>query len=78
MEIVDDEFLFFWKDISDVFLGIVGYMGLVKKNEWQKVIDELLIILFIEEDEKNVQEFLKWYKIDEDVKNFMEDLKNVI
>lgn len=34
MEIVDDEFLFFWKDISDVFLGIVGYMGWVKKNEW--------------------------------------------
>jgi len=72
MEITDDKFPQLWQDISEALLRIAKQIGSRKKRAWQKAIDNFLTDPLTAEDERNVQELLRWYKNDVEVKEFIE------
>ena len=75
MEITDDEFPQLWKEISDALMRIAGKIIPSKKLEWQKAIDNFLTDPMTTEDERNVQELIRWYANDMEVKKLIEELK---
>ena len=76
MEITHDEFRSLWQEISDALVRIAGQISSTKKHEWQKAIDDFSKDSLTAEDERNVQELLKWYENDTDVKKYIEELKS--
>ena len=75
MEIKDDEFLTLWQEISEAIVRIAGQISAAKKLEWQLAVDKFLTDPLTAEDERNVQELLRWYETDTDVKKSIEELK---
>ena len=76
MKITDDaQFLSLWKEISGALVRIAGRISREKKTEWQKAIDNFLKDPLTEEDERNVEELLSWYRNDVEVKKSIEELK---
>lgn len=76
MEITDDAFPRLWREISGALVRIAGHISHAKKMEWQKAIDDFLADPLTAEDERNIQELLRWYENDTDVKKSMMELKN--
>ena len=76
MEITDDEFPSLWEEISEVLVRIAGQISHTKKTEWQGAIDDFLKDPLTSDDERNVQELIKWYENDTEVKKSVEELKN--
>ena len=75
MEITDDEFPRLWQDISEALLRIARQISPAKKIAWKEVIDNFLKAPLTAEDERNVQELLRWYRNDVDVKKSIERLR---
>ena len=75
MEITDDEFISLWQEISGALVRIAGQICPKKKKEWQDAIDKLLQDPLTTEDERNVEELVRWYENDRKVKKAMEELK---
>ncbi|KAL9959087.1 hypothetical protein ACROYT_G036170 [Oculina patagonica] len=65
MELADDEFPSLWQNVTKALVRIAGQISPTKKHE-----DPLTA-----EDERNVQELLKWYENDTDVKQSIEKFK---
>lgn len=76
MEISDDVFPSLWQEISGALVRVAGHISHAKKIEWQKAIDNFLADPLTAEDERNIQELLKWYENDTEVKKSMMELKN--
>ena len=74
MEIKDDEFLTLWHEISEAIVRIAGQIRAVKKLLWQLAVHNFLTDPLTAEDERNVQELLRWYETDTDVKKSIEIL----
>ena len=72
MEITDDEFLRLWPDISEALLRIAGQISPAKKTAWKEAIDNFSNDPLTAEDERNVQELLRWYRNDVEVKESIE------
>ena len=72
MEITDDEFPQLWQAISEAQLRIAGQISPTKKTAWHKAIDNVLKDPLTADDERNVQELLRWYNNDVEVKGFIE------
>lgn len=62
--------------LSGALVRIAGHISHAKKMEWQKAIDDFLADPLTAEDERNIQELLRWYENDTDVKKSMMELKN--
>ena len=76
MEISDaTEFLSLWKEISEALVRIAGHISHEKKTEWQKAIDNFLTDPLTDEDKRNVEELLTWYRSDVEVKKSIEKLE---
>ena len=75
MEITDDEFPQLWQEISDALMRIAAHISPAKKLEWQKAIDNFLKDPLTTEDERNIQELIRWYTNDMEVKKSIEELK---
>ncbi|KAL9959074.1 hypothetical protein ACROYT_G036155 [Oculina patagonica] len=75
MELTDDKFPSLWQNITEALASIAGQISPTKKHEWQKAIDNFLKDPLTAEDERNVQELLKWYENDTDVKQSIEKFK---
>ncbi len=75
MEVTDDEFLSLSRNITEALVRIAGQISPAKKHEWQKAIGNFLKAPLTAEDERNVQELLKWYEKDTDVKQSLEKFK---
>ena len=75
MEITDDEFPQLWKEISEAMVRIAGQISPAKRREWQEAIDNFLKDPLTTEDERNVQELIRWYANDMEVKKSIEELK---
>ena len=76
MEITDDAFPLLWREISGTLVRVAGHISHAKKMEWQKAIDNFLADPLTADDERNIQELLKWYENDTEVKKSMMELKN--
>ena len=76
MEITDDAFPFLWREISGVLVRVAGHISPAKEMEWQKAIDNFLADPLTAEDERNIQELMKWYENDTEVKKSVMELKN--
>lgn len=76
MEITDGAFPLLWREISGALVRVAGHISRAKKMEWQKAIDKFLTDPLTAEDERNIQELLKWYENDTEVKKSMMELKN--
>ena len=72
MEIEDDEFLWFWQEISEALLRISEQVSPTKKTAWKKAIDKFLKDPLTAEDKRNVKELIRWYRSDVEVKEFIE------
>jgi len=72
MEITADKFPKLWKNIREALLGIAGQISPTKKTAWQDAIDNFLKDPLTAEDERNVQELLRWYRNDIEVKECIE------
>ena len=72
MEITDDKFPIFWRDISETLVRIAAQISHTKKTEWQGAINQFLTDPLTAEDERNVQELLQWYNNDLEVKKLIE------
>ena len=77
MDITDDEFLKLWQEIREALAGIAGQISAAKKTEWQEAIDDFLQDPLTAEDERNVEELLRWYHNDTEVKQSIEKLKTL-
>ena len=75
MEITDDDFPQLWQEIREALVGIAGQISPTKKTEWQEAIDNFLQDHITAEDERNVEELLRWYRNDMEVKESIEKLK---
>ena len=75
MEIADEEFTQLWQEIRDALVGIAGQVSSAKKTEWLEAIDNFLQDPLTAEDERNVEELLRWYRNDMEVKESIETLK---
>ena len=75
MEVTDDEFPSLWQQISGALVGVAGQISHAKKTEWQGAIDKFLMDPLTEEDERNVEELMRWYNNDVEGKKSIEDLK---
>ena len=78
MEITDDEFPLLWHEISGALLGIAGQINSLNKDKWQKAINKLLKDPLTKEDERNVEELLRWYRNDTEVKEYLEKLNSSV
>ena len=75
MEITDNEFPQLWQEIRGALLGIAGQISLAKKTKWEEAIDNFLQEPLTAEDERNVEELLRWYRNDMEVKESVDELK---
>ena len=75
MEIANDEFPQLWQEIKDALVGIAEQVSSAKKTEWKKAIDNFLHDPLTAEDERNVEELLRWYENDTEVMNSVDELK---
>ncbi|XP_078345409.1 uncharacterized protein LOC144630925 [Oculina patagonica] len=75
MEITDDDFPQLWQEIREALVAIAGQISPAKKIEWQEAINNFLKDPLTAEDERNVQELLRWYENDTDLKQSMEKFK---
>ena len=75
MEVTDDQFPSLWQEISGALVGVAGQISHAKKTEWQGAIDKFLTDPLTEEDERNVEELIRWYNNDVEVKKSIEGLK---
>ncbi len=76
MEITDDEFPLLWQEISESLVRVAGQISHTNKTEWQGAIGNFLNDPLTAEDERNVQELLRWYENDIEVKKSMDELKS--
>ena len=76
MEMSDAEFSSLWKEISEALVRIAGHISPEKKTEWQKAINKFLTDPLTEEDGRNVEELLTWYRNDMEVKKEVEKMKD--
>lgn len=76
MEITDGAFPLLWREISGALVRVAGHISRAKKMEWQKAIGKFLADPLTAEDERNIQELLKWYENDTEVKKSVMELKN--
>lgn len=72
MEITDEEFLVFWREISEALVRIAGQFSPTKATEWQNAIDAFLEDPLTEEDKRHEQELQRWYQNDTEVKEIIE------
>ncbi len=75
MELADDEFPSLWQNVTKALVRIAGQISPTKKHEWQKAIDNFLTDPLTAEDERNVQELLRWYENDTTVQQSIEKFK---
>ena len=75
MEISDDEFLVYWRGISEALVRIAGQISPAKAKEWQNAIDTFLKDPLTEEDKRYEQELQRWYQNDTEVKEYMEKIE---
>ena len=75
MEITNNEFPSLWHEIRGALVRIAGHISLAKKTEWQEATDKFLTDPLTVEDERNVEELMRWYNYDVEVKKSIEDLK---
>ena len=75
MEISDDEFLVYWREISEALVRIAGQISLAKAKEWKNAIDTFLKDPLTEEDKRHEQELRRWYQNDTEVKEYMEKVE---
>ena len=78
MEITDDEFPLLWQEISEALLGIAGQINPQNNAEWQKAIDKFLKDPLTAEDERHVEELLRWYINDTEVKEYLVKLNSSV
>ena len=78
MEITDDDFLSLWQDLSEALVRIADQISPTKKFQWQVAIFNFLRNPLTAEDERNVQELLKWYRNDMEVKESIGELKSTM
>ena len=76
MEITNDEFPQLWQEIRDALVGIAEQVSSAKKTEWHEAIDKFLNDPLTAEDERNVEELLRWYENDTEIKKLMDELKS--
>ena len=76
MEMSDAEFSSLWNEISEALVRIAGHISPEKKTEWQKAIKKFLTDPLTEEDGRNVEELLTWYRNDMEVKKEVEKMKD--
>ena len=76
MEISDDEFLVYWRGISEALVRIAGQISPAKAKEWQNAIDTFLKDPLTEEDKRHEQELQRWYQNDTEVKECLEKVKS--
>ena len=72
IEISDDEFLVYWREISEALVRIAGQISPAKAKEWKNAIDTFLKDPLTEEDKRHEQELQRWYQNDTEVKEYME------
>ena len=75
MEMSDAEFSSLWNEISEALVRIAGHISPEKKTEWQKAINKFFTDPLTEEDGRNVEELLTWYRNDMEVKKSIEKLE---
>ena len=75
MEISDDEFLVYWRGISEALVRIAGQISPAKAKEWQNAIDTFLKDPLTEGDKRYEQELQRWYQNDTEVKECMEKIE---
>ena len=72
MEITDNEFPRLWQEISEALLRICGQISPTKQTAWKEAIDKFLKDPLTAEDERNVEELMRWYRSDVEVKEYIE------
>ena len=75
IEISDDEFLVYWREISEALVRIAGQISPAKAKEWKNAIDTFLKDPLTEEDKRHEQELQRWYQNDTEVKEYMEKVE---
>ena len=78
IEISDDEFLVYWKEISEALARVAGQISPAKAKEWQNAIDTFLKDPLTEEDKRHEQELQHWYQNDTEVKEYIEKVESSI
>ena len=78
IEISDDEFLVYWREISEALVRISGKISPAKAKEWQNAIDTFLKDPLTEEDKRHEQELQRWYQNDTEVKEYIEKVESSI
>ncbi len=76
MEVTDEEFPLLWQEISEALVRVAGQISRTKEMEWRGAIEHFLKDPLTAEDERNVQELLRWYGNDMEVKKSMDELKS--
>ena len=78
IEISDDEFLVYWREISEALARVAGQISPAKAKEWQNAIDTFLKDPLTEEDKRHEQELQHWYQNDTEVKEYIEKVESSI
>ena len=78
MEIPDDKFVAFWREISEALLRIAANISHEKRDEWKKSIQSFLRDPLTPDEERCTKELHQWYKHDMDVKDTVEKLERVV
>lgn len=78
MEILNNEFVRLWGEISEALLRIAANISVEKRDEWKKSIDDLLRDPLTPDEERCIEELNTWYKHDMNVKNELEKLSEKI
>ena len=68
----DEEFLYYWEEISNSLIRIAGSISPQKERERQTTIENFLIEPLTAEHERDVEELQRLYKEDTEVKEFIE------
>ena len=76
IEISDDEFLVYWREISEALARVAGQISPAKAKEWQNAIDTFLKDPLTEEDKRHEQELQRWYQNDTEVKEYLEKVES--
>ena len=78
IEISDDEFLVYWREISEALARVAGQISPAKAKEWQNAIDTFLKDPLTEEDKRHEQELQRWYQNDTEVKEYLEKVESSV
>ena len=78
IEISDDEFLVYWREIGEALGRVAGQISPAKTKEWQNAIDTFLKDPLTEEDKRHEQELQRWYQNDTEVKEYIEKVESSI